>query len=191
MSVRLQDITQMLQDVNAGREGAMDRLVAAVYDELRLIAARIMQREVRPGGHGATLGPTALVHEAFLKLVKERQKYDKRGHFFVAFTTCLQQVLKDYIRKSRAAKRGGKLRRTRLDPAQVAAPDTDLADFLDALQTLEKLDSRAADAAKLRLLCGLNNEEGARSLGISITTFERHWRLARRWLSEALDPGKA
>ena len=187
-SPELQAITTLLQEVNQGHEGAMDKLMAAVYEELRAGAERLMRREVSPGRPGATLQPTALVHDAFLKLIKERQKYDKRGHFFVAFTTCMKEVLLDYIRKQKAAKRGGDWARVPLDPDQPATVQgADLSALLEALEKLDQTDARNAEVAQLRLLCGLTNKETAQSLGVSLATVERDWRFCRAWLKNEID----
>lgn len=185
-----EDITALLIEVNEERPGAWDKLMAAAYDELRAGAERMMRQNVRPGGPGATLQPTALLHEAFLKLIKEGLAYEKRGHFFVAFSTCMMEVLLDHIRARKAKKRGGSWTKVPLDPYDVAAGrNDDSADIpaLDAaLKKLEAMDSRKADVVKLRMLCGLTIGETAEALGVAHATIERDWSFARAWLAAEL-----
>ena len=140
-----------------------------------------------PGGHGATLQPTVIVHEAFLKLIKERQQYDQRGDFFKIFKRRMKQVLLDYIRARRAKKRGGDRIRVSLSPDDLAADEgVDIPALVEALDKLENLDSRAADVVTMRVLCGLTNAEVAKSLGVSLATVERVWSFAKPWLANEL-----
>lgn len=187
-------ITALLIGVNEGHPGAWDKLMATAYDELRSGAERLMHQHARPGGPGGTLQPTALVHEAFLKLVKEGLEYEKRGHFFVAFSTCMMEVLLDYIRSRKAKKRGGSWTKVPLDPdASAPARSDDSADIpaLDAaLKKLEAMDSRKADVVKLRMLCGLTIREVAEALCVGHATVERDWNFARAWLATELTEEK-
>lgn len=187
MPANFTDITALLKDVNEQRNGAMDKLIAVVYDELRAAAEALFRRQVRPGGHGATLQPTAIVHEAFLKLIKERQQYDKRGDFFKIFKRRMKQVLLDYIRARRAEKRGGDRIRVSLNPDDLATDEgADIPAYVEALDKLENLDSRAADVVTMRVLCGLTIAEVAKSLGVSKATVERDWSFAKPWLANEL-----
>lgn len=187
MPANFTDITALLQDVNEQRNGAMDKLIAVVYDELRAAAAALFRRQVRPGGRGATLQPTAIVHEAFLKLIKERQQYDRRGDFFKIFKRRMKQVLLDHIRARRAKKRGGDHIRVSLNPDDLAADEgVDIPALVEALDKLETLDSRAADVVTMRVLCGLTIAEVAKSLGVSQATVERDWSFAKPWLANEL-----
>jgi RNA polymerase sigma factor (TIGR02999 family) len=180
-------ITALLEDVNEGREGADDRLMNAVYKELRRMANALVRAKVAPGRPGATLQATEIVHEAFIKLIKERRKYDRRGHFFTAFMTCMKQVLLDYVRRRKAAKRGGGWTRVALDPEdRRSAEGADIAALVEALDKLERLDPRKAEVVRSRLYCGLTNEEVAESLDISVATVERDWKFCRAWLNNEI-----
>lgn len=187
MAAEAKDITALLNDVNQGNAGAWDKLMAVVYDELRAGAERLMAQQVSPGRPGATLQPTALVHEAFLRLIVEGLEYERRGHFFAAFSKRVMEVLFDYIRWRKAKKRGGGWVRVALDPDNPASDhDADVPALVEALEKLEKLASRKADVVKLRLFCGLTVAEVAELLGTAKATVERDWGFAKAWLSNEL-----
>ena len=180
-------ITALLKDVNQGRAGAWDKLMAAVYDELRAGAERLMRRQVSPGRPGATLQPTALVHEAFLRLIIEGLEYERRAQFFAVFSKRMMEVLHDYIRRQKAQKRGGGWVRVALDPDNPASDDdADIPALVEALEKLEKLGSRKAEVVKLRMFCGLTVAEVAELLGTAKATVERDWSFAKAWLSNEL-----
>ena len=188
------NITKLLVDVNDGRPGAWDVLMAAAYDELRAGAGRLMQQEVRAGGPGDTLQPTAVVHEAFIRLIKDGLEYDKRGHFFVAFSTRMMEVLLDHIRARKTQKRGGGFIRVPLDP-DARSPEriedsADISALNTALKKLEAFDSRKANVVKLRIMCGLTIAEAAESLGVGHATVERDWRFSKAWLAAEFAGGK-
>ena len=187
MGPEANDITALLNEVNQGREGAWDNLMAAVYDELRAGAERLMRPQISPGRPGATLQPTALVHEAFLRLIIEGLEYEKRGHFYAVFSKRMMEVLHDYIRWRKAQKRGGGWVRVALDPDSPGSDDgADMPALDAALKKLEAMDSRKADVVKLRVLCGLTIAEVAEALGIAKATAERDWSFAKAWLGNEL-----
>lgn len=188
------DITQLLAKANEGGPDELNALWVAVYEELREIARRHMEREFGRHLAGMTLQPTALVNEAYLRLIKQRAKYDNRGHFFAIATKVLVRVLRDYERERQAAKRGSGEVRVPLDPdlrestpagaAGDSAPS--IEPFLDALQKVELLDSRKSEVVKLRLLWGLTIDETATAMNLGHATIERDWAFSRAWLSKEL-----
>ncbi|MBI1827325.1 MAG: sigma-70 family RNA polymerase sigma factor [Planctomycetes bacterium] len=188
------DVTKLLQAANTGDAHALSELMRAVNDDLRGVAERHMRRAFGPKMLGVTLQPTAVVNEAYLKLIKQRNKYDNRGHFFAIATKVLIRVLKDYQTRRRAAKRGGGWVRVSLDPERargksetvndVEAIDVDVFDA--ALEKLERLDARKAEVVKLRMLWGLSIEEAATTLNVGHATVDRDWQFARAWLGKEL-----
>lgn len=188
------DVTALLQQVNAGAPGAADVLWAAVHDELRFLARRHMEREFGRGLPGVTLQPTALVNEAYLRLIKQRNQFDNRGHFFAIATKVLVRVLRDYERERYALKRGGGWVRVTLDPDDKAHDGPGDADdrsasiekLVGALDTLETLDARKAEVVKLRVLWGLTIDETAKTLDVAHATIERDWEFSRAWLRTRL-----
>ncbi|MHC4948601.1 MAG: ECF-type sigma factor [Planctomycetota bacterium] len=183
-----EDITRLLEDVNEGRAGAMDRLMDAVYDDLRHVAERHMNERFGTGLPGVTLEPSALVNESFLRLLKQRSEYGNRGQFFAIATKVMLRVLVDYQRRRLAAKRGGGAGRVTLSLAGPAdhGPETrvvDVESLVRALDRLEALDPRKADVVKLRVVWGLEMTEIARTIGVSLATVERDWSFAKAWLS--------
>ncbi len=182
----MSELTRILSAIDEGDPCAAEQLLPLVYDELRKLAAQRLVRE-KPG---QTLQPTALVHEAYLRLVgvDRAQHWNSRGHFFAAAAEAMRRILIDNARRKKAEKHGGE--RQRLDLA-----DVDLADFDDgerwlllddALNQFAKEDSAAAHVAKLRLFACLSIEEIAAALGIARATAFRHWTYARAWLQAAL-----
>lgn len=180
------DVTTLLARWQAGEEGARDRAADVVYPELRRIAAAYLRRE-RPNH---TLQPTALVHEAFLRLVDAgRLRFDDRQHFFALAAQLMRHVLVDHARATLAQKRGGDAARLSLDGIEL--PDHSLAadQFLelhDALDRLADRDPRKSRVIELRYFGGLTLDETAALLGISIATAHREQRFAEAWLSETL-----
>ncbi len=158
-----------------------------VYDDLRRLAARQLQD--RPGT--PTLQPTALANETYLRLIKQRRRFDNRGHFFAIATRVMLRVLLDHRRAGDAGKRGGGLVRVTLTGLAEPAvdPTGDAATFVAALEKLEELDKTTADVVKLRVLWGLTNAEVAGALETSLRTVEREWQFARKWLAAELGIG--
>lgn len=153
-----------------------------VYAELRRLAAHKMAREAP----GHTLQPTALVHEAWLRLVPpERQgQFQSRAHFFSAAAEAMRRILVDRAREKKALKRGGNLERVDVDSVELLSPmpDDELLALDEALDRLATVDTRAAEMVKLCFFVGLTQEEAARELGVSLATAERVWAFARAWL---------
>ena len=181
-------ITQLLQDWQAGDRGALDRLLPLVYDELHVIASRHLAGE-RPGG---TLQTTALVNEAYLKLIDQRRvDWQNRAQFFAIAARLMRRILIDDVRQRRAAKRGHDPAMRDVTDIAVAAPApaVDLVDLLEldrALQELEQLDPDQARIVELRFFGGMSVEEIGAVIGASPSTVKREWALAKGWLHQAL-----
>ena len=177
------DVTRILNGIERGNARAADQLLPLVYEELRLLASQKMAQE-EPG---QTLQATALVHEAYIRLVGlEKQSWGSRGHFFMAAAEAMKRVLIDYARQKKSIKRGGGYERIPLDDVSIPKnnlprPD-DLIDLDEALEKLSKKDRNKADLVKLRYFAGLTGEQAAQALGISHATAERYWDYACSWL---------
>jgi RNA polymerase sigma factor (TIGR02999 family) len=180
------DLTQMLHAVEAGDPRAAADLLPAVYAELRRLAASRMAHE--PRGH--TLQPTALVHEAWLRLGGDEQPHwETRAHFFAAAAEAMRRILVERARRRLAAKRGGGCELLDVDALELPAPVADDEGLLrvnEALERLALLDPRKAELVKLRYFVGLNFEETAAALGIAVPTAKQWWAYARAWLSVEL-----
>jgi RNA polymerase sigma factor (TIGR02999 family) len=181
----MNDVTGILNAIEQGDPHAAEQLLPLIYDELRRLAAEKLAAE-RPG---QTLEATALVHEAYLRLVgvKTPQSWDSRGHFFAAAAEAMRRILIDHARRKRSQKRGGGLRRVELDgSAPVAAPEAPPAEDLlaldEALKQFESEEPLKARLVKLRYFAGLSLADAAAALGISPATAKRHWIYARSWL---------
>jgi RNA polymerase sigma factor (TIGR02999 family) len=177
----MSDVTRLLDAAAAGDRQAAADLLPAVYAELRSLAAAQLAREKA----GQTLQATALVHEAYLRLVGGGQPdaWNGRGHFFAAAAEAMRRILIDQARHRRSQKAGGELHRNQLPPDLAAAvPDGDLLALDDALALLEQHDSQAAKLVKLRYFAGLSHQDAAAALGLSRRTADRMWALARAWL---------
>lgn len=175
------EVTQLLQQWSAGRQEALDRLLPEIYAELRRLAASYLRRE-RPEH---TLQPTALVHEAFLKLVDQRAvRWQNRAHFFGIAAQAMRRILVDHARAHTAAKRGAGETRVPLETAQLASamPDIDILALDEALGRLAALDPQQSRVVELRFFGGLTMEETAEVLQISPATVGREWTLAKAWL---------
>jgi len=174
-------VTELLRRWNSGDREAMDRLMPIVYDELRRLAAGYLRGE-RPGH---TLQPTALVHEAYLRLVRQdRVEWQNRAHFFGIAASMMRRVLVDHARRRQAEKRdaGGFRLTLQLGEAFEAARDPELLELDQALGRLERLDADQARVVELRFFGGLTVEETAVVLGISTATVKREWRTAKAFL---------
>ena len=177
----MSEVTQILDSIEQGDRQAAHRLLPLVYDELRKLAASKMAREAP----GQTLQPTALVHEAWLRLAgNERQVWSNRGHFFAAAAEAMRRILIENARRRKALRHGGDQVRVDIQQVEIAAPaeDDQLLAIDEALQRFAALDSRKAELVKLRYFIGMTIEEAAGALGISEATAKRWWIYARAWL---------
>jgi RNA polymerase sigma factor (TIGR02999 family) len=178
-------VTRLLAQIQGGDRQAADELLPLVYQELRRLARSRMARE-RPG---QTLTPTALVHEAYLRLVKDESLgWDNRGHFFAAAAEAMRRILIERARRYTARKHGGGQERITLDEAAspMTAPLEDLLALDEALTRLESKDATMANVVKLRYFSGLTVPETAAALGLSAATVNRHWAAARAWLQREI-----
>lgn len=181
-------VTRLLLDWRAGDAAALDRLLPLVYDDLHRLARGQFARE--PSGH--TLQPTALVHEAYLRLVEIRRvAWQDRAHFLALAATVMRRILVSHARKRRAAKRGGAAAPVTLLEEVMGAPgpEVDLLALDEALRTLAELDARQARVVELRYFGGLTIEEAAEALGVSAATVKSDWQMARAWLFHRLGRG--
>jgi RNA polymerase sigma factor (TIGR02999 family) len=177
----MSEVTRILTALEQGETRAAEELLPLVYDELRRLAAWHLANE-RPG---QTLQATALVHEAYLRLVgKEDPRWQGQRHFFGAAAEAMRRILVEKARRKNRLKRGGHLERVDLEDVDLPSPmpDDDLLALDEALDRLATLDSRAAELVKLRFFVGLSQEQAAKHLGVSISTVERTWAFARAWL---------
>jgi len=184
----MSDVTRILNAIEAGDTRAADKLLPLIYEELRLLAARKLLKEPP----GQTLQATALVHEAYIRLVDtEAQNWKSRGHFFAAAAEAMRRILVENARRKKSAKCGGD--HLRIDIDSVAASGEEKSDELIALdEALTKLaaqDSTKADLVKLRFFAGLSIEQAAEALGISRATAIRHWSFAQAWLFDHIKKG--
>jgi RNA polymerase sigma factor (TIGR02999 family) len=181
----MNDVTRILSAVEGGDSEAAERLLPLVYDELRKLAASRLAQE-KPG---QTLQATALVHEAYLRLVGEHDPgWDGRGHFFAAAAEAMRRILVDNARRKAGPKAGGGLNRVEspaFEPA-AAGPRLDLIALDEALTELEARDARKANLVRLRFFAGLTIEQAAEALGISVATANNDWSYAKSWLRLAM-----
>ena len=184
MTASSHDVTALLQAWTAGDTAARDQLMAVVYRELRDRAAGQLRRERR----GHSLQPTALVHEAYMRLVDQRRMvWQNRGQFFGVACQMMRRILVDRARAHRMAKRSGQWARVTLDDGAGDAPvDVDVLDLDAALTRLAAFDPRKSQLAELRFFGGLSLAEAGEALGISMATAERDWQAARAWLLKEL-----
>ena len=202
----MSDVTRVLSQIESGDPAAAEQLLPLVYDELRKLARAKLGHE-KPG---QTLQATALVHEAYLRLVAApgvrsqgsgvsvdasatgltpdscplTPSFTSRGHFFAAAAEAMRRILVESARRKQRVKRGGDLEREPLEEDQIAAPsvDGDLIELDAALEKLQAKDSRKAELIKLRYFAGLTQQQAAEALGISVATADRDWAYARAWL---------
>ena len=178
----MSDVTRILSAIEQGDPHAADQLLPLVYEELRRLAASRMAQE----NPGQTLQATALVHEAYIRLVdvEQVQHWNSRGHFFAAAAEAMRRILIENARRKMRLKRGGDLQRVDLQPADLvttASPEELLA-IDDALSALAEDDPQAAELVKLRYFAGFSVEEAAETIGVSRSTAFEHWSYARAWL---------
>jgi RNA polymerase sigma factor (TIGR02999 family) len=182
------EVTELLVAWSNGEQAALDRLMPLVYDELRRIARRYMSHQ--PPGH--TLQTTALIHEAFLKLVSQPEKHwQNRAHFLGVAAQAMRHILVDYARSRQCAKRGGAVQVVSLDEAAVISEDraVEVVALDDALRRLAEVDPRKSRIVEMRYFGGLSVEETAEVLNVSPDTVMRDWRLAKSWLRRELSRG--
>ncbi len=182
----MNDVTRILSAIEQGDLHAAGQLLPLVYEELRKLAATRMAEEA-PGN---TLNPTALVHEAYIRLVgrADEAQWENRGHFFAAAAEAMRRILIDRARHKLSQREGGDLKRNSLEHVEIAAPESSL-DILavnEALERFEQVDPVKARLVKLRYFIGLTIPEAAEALGISTTTADRFWAYARAWLHAEL-----
>jgi RNA polymerase sigma factor (TIGR02999 family) len=185
----MSEVTRILSAIEQGDAHAAEQLLPLVYDELRKLAAQKVAEE-KPG---QTLQATALVHEAYLRLVdgEKAQHWNSRRHFFAAAAEAMRRILVERARHKRSRKAGGDRRRLDLDDVEpaVTGPDVDLLALDEALEKLGRQDKRKAELVKLRFFAGLTTAEAARALGISLSTADNDWAYARCWLRLEIQGG--
>lgn len=182
-------ITRLLNDASAGREHASEDLLPLLYEELRQLAQRRMAGEPA----GLTLQPTALVHEAYLRLIGDRDiRWDSRAHFFGAAAQAMRRILVERARRHARVRHGGGLKRLPLDNVDLVeeAPTDDLLALDEALSDLEARDERKARVVMLRYFAGLTIEETASAMGVSPATVKNEWSFARAWLYSEIRKGE-
>jgi RNA polymerase sigma factor (TIGR02999 family) len=182
-----EQVARLLEAWNAGDRSALDGLLPLVHSDLKRMARRLMSRERT----GHTLQPTALVHEAYVRLAGERgMQWQNRAHFLAVTAQLMRFILVDHARRRGVAKRGGDLRRVSIDDVLLVSPDApgDLLALDEALEALAANDPRKAKVVEMRLFGGLSVEESAAVLGVSGITVMRDWRFARAWLQQRLGP---
>ena len=184
----MSDVTLLLDAIQSDDPEASAQLLPIVYEELRRLAARRLAHEAP----GQTLDATALVHEAYLRLVGDKAgaRWDSRGHFFAAAAEAMRRILVEQARRKRRLRHGGARKRVRLDsldvPASVAADGADLLAVDEALTEFAREEPEKAELVKLRFFGGLSVAEAASCLGIARATADRHWAYARAWLFDRL-----
>ena len=183
----MEEVTQILKAVDAGDSDAFAELLSVVYEELRTIARAKIKHERL----GHTLQATALVNEAYLRLIGKNNQYgwESRAHFFSAAAEAMRRILIDSARKKQTQKRGGEFEQIRLDAIEHPAT-ADAERLLQLNQAIEKLatiDETKASLVKLRFFAGLTNQQAAESLGVSVSTADRHWAYSKAWLKVELD----
>ena len=182
----MSDVTEILDGIEAGDRKSSEDLLPLVYEELRRLAARKMSQETP----GHTLQPTALVHEAYLRLVGNQpdKAWDSRGHFFAAAAQAMRRVLMNHARDKGRLKRGGGKHRVDLSEIGlgVTAGVEDFIEFDDALEQLEQLEPQSALLVKLRCYAGLSQGDAAKAIAVSRRTADRYWAFARTWLYREL-----
>ncbi|MCA1617141.1 MAG: sigma-70 family RNA polymerase sigma factor [Acidobacteria bacterium] len=190
MTPSSQNVTALLHEWGRGDRGALDRLMPVIYEELRHQAARYLRQE-RPGH---TLQTTALIHEAYLRLVDQKNvQWQNRAHFFAIAAQLMRRILVDHARQRQAAKRGGAALRLTLDEAMALSeePDVNLVVLDEALNRLAVIDPQQSRVVELRFFSGLSVEETAEALRISPRTVKRDWNVAKAWLRREITTGEA
>jgi RNA polymerase sigma-70 factor, ECF subfamily len=201
----LKHVTLLLRELEEGTPGALDRLMDVVHDELSRMAASQLRRRYGDRAGQITLEPAALVNESYLRLIRQRQRFDNRGQFFAIATTIMLRVLSDHQRERAAAKRGGGARQAgssneprtllAIDDSFGSSPDKDaegrsertraieIEALIASLDRLQALDQRKADIVRMRVVWGMTVPVIAEALGISTSSVDREWRFAKAWLA--------
>jgi RNA polymerase sigma factor (TIGR02999 family) len=182
----MSDVTQILSQIEEGDSAAAAELLPLVYDELRKLAAAKMAQE----NPGQTLEATALVHEAYIRLVGPANAggWKSRGHFFAAAAEAMRRILVEQARRKRGPKAGGRHQKVSLSQVspEIAGANLDLLALSEALDKLQAADARSAELVKLRFFAGMTREEAALALGISVATADNDWAYAKAWLQAEL-----
>lgn len=184
----MKDITRILSQIDQGNRSDAEKLLPLVYDELRKLATAKLVNE-KPG---QTLQATALVHEAYIRIVdKDAGEWNSRGHFFGAAANAMRRIIVENARRKQRIRHGGEWKRSDQDPVDIACalPDADVLALDEALERLQKDDPFKAQLIQLRFFAGLTNEQAADSLNVSPATAKRHWRFARAWLYREIRGG--
>jgi RNA polymerase sigma factor (TIGR02999 family) len=185
-NVEVSNVTRILEAARDGDAAAEEQLLPLVYNELRKVAAQKMAREAP----GHTLQPTALVHEAWLRLLKpeEQARFANRAHFFAAAAEAMRRILVESARRKKRLKRGGQLERVDIASVELPLPMPvdELLALDEALDRLKAVDARSAEVVKLCFFVGLTQEQAAKELGVSLATAERLWAFARAWLFQEM-----
>lgn len=176
----MSEVTRILRSIGEGDSAATEELLPVVYEELRRLAAQRLVHEKS----GQTLQATALVHEAYLRLLGDDSQWENRGHFFAAAAEAMRRILIERARSKGRLRRGGDRQRVDLDRVELAmdTPDDELLAVNEALEKLETEDPEKAQLVKLRFFAGLTSQQAAEALGISKATADRRWSFARAWL---------
>jgi RNA polymerase sigma factor (TIGR02999 family) len=176
------EITQMLMELTDGNTDVVNQILPHIYDELKRLAGSYLRRE-RPDH---TLQPTALVHEAYMKLIDQKNvRWQNRAHFFGIAAQVMRRILMDHARKHKAEKRGGEADKLPIDEGIIVVSQESSSQLLaldDALKTLAELDPQKAKIVELRYFGGLSIEETAEVMGVSVPTINRQWKMAKAWL---------
>ena len=182
----MSEVTRILNQIDDGDPSAATELLPLVYEELRKLAAHRIAKE----NPGQTLQATALVHEAYLRLVggDGQQHWDNRGHFFAAAAEAIRRILIEQARKKNGPKAGGDRQRIELEAEAIPFLDSglDIVELSDALEKLEEIEARAAELVKLRFFAGLSIKQAADIVGISVSTAKNDWAYAKNWLRAEL-----
>ena len=186
---RMTGVTQILDAIRRGDEHASEQLLPIIYEDLRRLAANMLAREPT----GQTLQATALVHEAYVRLVdsEEVQKWNHRGHFFNAAAEAMRRILVEKARRKQRVKHGGEHQRVEMDDERLvcSVPSDQILALDEALERFDQEEPEKAQLVKLRFFAGLSIEEAADAMGISRATASRHWTYARAWLHDAMSAG--
>ena len=184
----MSDVTRILNAIEQGDSGATEDLLPLVYEELRLLAAQKMSQEAP----GQTLQATALVHEAYIRLVEDKNReWNSRGHFFKAAAEAMRRILVENARRKKRLKHGGNRERQTLDETAITTEkqDLDMLALDEALAKLQADDPEKASLVKLKYFAGLTTSQAAKILNISLPTANRHWSYARSWLFREISKG--